>query len=237
MQQRDTICALATPPGVAGLAVIRISGTGAIDVVNQHYRASEPLTGKSDHTINYGWWLAGGEQIDAITATVFVAPRSYTGEDVVEVGCHGGQFVVDQILASLTSGETRLAEPGEFTRRAFLNGKLEDRGYADNTVWITFNIFHLLKEIGELAILDQEVPFNDGTPGTVYEHVKRSVDWLWSDRGELGLLRRLARHAVDSIAAAYREHVAAREDFGQDMAYAFANAQQSNGLSFVGFHR
>jgi cellobiose phosphorylase len=76
-----------------------------------------------------------------------------------------------------------------YAPRTFLNGRLEDRGYADNTVWITFNIYHLLKEIGELALLDQEVPFNDGTVRTVYEHVRRSVDYLWGDRGELGLIR------------------------------------------------
>ncbi|OUX38414.1 MAG: hypothetical protein CBE26_01425 [Kiritimatiellaceae bacterium TMED266] len=76
-----------------------------------------------------------------------------------------------------------------YAPRTFLNGQLEDRGYADNTVWITFNIYHILKEIGDLSILDQEVPFNDGSTGTVYDHVKRSVDWLWSDRGELGLVR------------------------------------------------
>ena len=76
-----------------------------------------------------------------------------------------------------------------YAPRTFIDGRMEDRNYADNTVWITFNIFHLLKEIGDLAILDQEVPFNDGTCASVYEHIKRSVDYLWNDRGELGLVR------------------------------------------------
>jgi cellobiose phosphorylase len=76
-----------------------------------------------------------------------------------------------------------------FAPRTFLDGRVQDRGYADNTVWITFNIYHLLKEIGDLSVLDQPVPFNDGTCASVYTHVKRSVDYLWSDRGELGLVR------------------------------------------------
>jgi len=78
-----------------------------------------------DHTIHYGWWYHDDTRIDAITATVFRAPHSYTGEDVVEIGCHGGTFVVEQIIASLLSGPVRMADPGEFTRRAFLNGKLD----------------------------------------------------------------------------------------------------------------
>ncbi|MHC5087554.1 MAG: GH36-type glycosyl hydrolase domain-containing protein, partial [Planctomycetota bacterium] len=76
-----------------------------------------------------------------------------------------------------------------FAPRTFLDGRVQDRGYADNTVWITFNIYHLLKEIGDLSVLDQPVPFNDGTCASVYTHVKRSVDSLWGDRGELGLVR------------------------------------------------
>jgi cellobiose phosphorylase len=76
-----------------------------------------------------------------------------------------------------------------YAPRTFINGRVEDRNYADNTVWITFNIYHLLKEIGDLSILDEDVPFNDGTSASVYEHIKRSVDYLWSDRGERGLIR------------------------------------------------
>lgn len=77
-----------------------------------------------------------------------------------------------------------------FAPRTFLDGVITDRGgYMDNTVWITFNIYHLLKEIGDLAILDEAVPFNDGTRAPVYEHLRRSVDFLWNARGELGLVK------------------------------------------------
>jgi tRNA modification GTPase len=121
----STICALATPPGVAGLAVIRISGPEAVGVCAMSFRGAEALTTVADHTIHYGWWVDGDRRIDAVTATVFRNPHSYTGEDVVEVGCHGGPFVVEQILSSLHTAGIRPAEPGEFTRRAFINGKLD----------------------------------------------------------------------------------------------------------------
>lgn len=123
--QRDTICALATPPGTAGLAVVRVSGQGAVDSCAEMFHGATPLPDAADHTIHYGWWHHEGQRIDAVTATVFRSPHSYTGEDVVEIGCHGGSFVIEQIISSLTNGQVRLAEPGEFTRRAFLNGKLD----------------------------------------------------------------------------------------------------------------
>ena len=123
VDQRDAICALATPPGVAGLAVIRVSGRDAVHIASRHFSGMN-LADVADHTIHYGWWVADDVRVDAVTATVFRAPHSYTGEDVVEVGCHGGPFVVEQILNSL-SQHCRTAEPGEFTRRAFLNGKMD----------------------------------------------------------------------------------------------------------------
>jgi cellobiose phosphorylase len=85
----------------------------------------------------------------------------------------------------------RLLRAGRlYAPRTFLDGVITDRGgYMDNTVWITFNIYHLLKEIGDLTILQEVVSFNDGTEGTVYEHLKRSVDFLWNARGELGLVK------------------------------------------------
>ena len=125
MAQRDTICALATPPGVSGLAVIRVSGQDAFASTDTFFSGKQALAEAQDHTVHYGWWKNNESRIDAITATVFRNPNSYTGEDVVEIGCHGGTFVVEHIIASLLSAGVRMAEPGEFTRRAFLNGKLD----------------------------------------------------------------------------------------------------------------
>lgn len=121
----DTICALATPPGVAGLAVIRISGQNAFLAADEFFSGSVKLASALDHSICYGWWVVDGARVDSVTATIFRAPRSYTGEHVVEIGCHGGSFVTDQIVGSLLNGGVRLAQPGEFTKRAFMNRKLD----------------------------------------------------------------------------------------------------------------
>ena len=121
----DTICALATPPGVGGLAVIRVSGSRAFEVCDVHFSGNTALSLSDSHTIHYGWWVVNNGRVDSVTATVFHAPHSYTGEHVVEIGCHGGGFVVEQIIGSLLNAHARLANPGEFTRRAFMNRKLD----------------------------------------------------------------------------------------------------------------
>lgn len=121
----ETICALATPPGIAGLAVIRVSGSDSLGICNMFFQGTKSVSQFTDHTIHYGWWSEGDRKIDSVTLTVFRKPNSYTGEDVVEIGCHGGVFVTEQIITSLLSTTVRHAEPGEFTKRAFLNGKMD----------------------------------------------------------------------------------------------------------------
>lgn len=124
-QTSDTICALATPPGVAGLAVVRVSGPIAFTVCDRFFRGSTSMVEATDHSIVFGWWGDADHRVDSVTMMVYRSPRSYTGEDVIEIGCHGGVFVSDQIISDLISVGARLAEPGEFTRRAFLNRKLD----------------------------------------------------------------------------------------------------------------
>ncbi len=121
----DTICALATPPGSAGLAVVRVSGPQALQMCSGLFSANKDITEAASHTIMYGWFQWNGARVDSVTAAVFRSPHSYTGEDVVEIGCHGGVFVTEQILDALIEKGARFAQPGEFTRRAFLNGKLD----------------------------------------------------------------------------------------------------------------
>ncbi len=121
----DTICALATPQGVAGLAVVRVSGPRALEVCDAFFRGSHTLADTPGYTIRYGWWMSGLVRIDSVTASVFRAPQSYTGEDVVEIGCHGGSFTSHQIIEDLLEGGARLANPGEFTQRAFIHQKLD----------------------------------------------------------------------------------------------------------------
>lgn len=121
----DTICALATPPGVAGLAVVRLSGPDAFLIGDHAFKGKTPLADASAHTIHYGWWQFDDVRIDSVTCSVFRAPHSYTGEEVLEIGCHGGPHVTDQILRSLVALGARPAEPGEFTKRAFINRKMD----------------------------------------------------------------------------------------------------------------
>ncbi len=125
MYRGDTICALATPPGVGGLAVVRLSGPEAFPIADRCFRGKRRLQEVPSHTIHYGSFVRGEELVDTVTASVFRAPHSYTGEDTVEFGCHGGMLVAEAIVEALIAAGARLAEPGEFTRRAFLNGKLD----------------------------------------------------------------------------------------------------------------
>jgi tRNA modification GTPase len=121
----DPICALATPPGAAGLAVIRLSGKDSLAVADRCFRGRIPLAEATGHTIHYGRFFRDGEAIDEVTASVYRAPHSYTGEDVVEFGCHGGRVVSAEIIETLIAAGARHAEAGEFTKRAFLNQKLD----------------------------------------------------------------------------------------------------------------
>lgn len=128
--ESDTIAALATPPGEAGLAVIRISGRDAITIASRVFQpiqrySPSPLAHAPTHTVHYGHVHRDGRRVDEVLAAVLRAPRSFTREDVVEISCHGGAFVSRQVLDAILAAGARLAEPGEFTRRAFLNGRID----------------------------------------------------------------------------------------------------------------
>jgi tRNA modification GTPase len=125
MHDSDTIAAIATARGQAALAIVRTTGPAAIEVVNRCFRGDD-LTEAESHTAHVGF-LTGpdGDDVDQVVATVFRAPRSATGENVVEVSCHGGDFAPQMVLRSLLEAGARMAEPGEFTQRAFLNGKMD----------------------------------------------------------------------------------------------------------------
>lgn len=121
----ETIAALATPRGASALAVLRVSGPEALAVAARCFRP-EGLADAPSHTAHVGWIVDGaGERVDQVVATVFRAPRSATGEDVVEVSCHGGDAAPQAVLRALLAAGARPAAPGEFTQRAFLNGKLD----------------------------------------------------------------------------------------------------------------
>ena len=120
----DTIVALSTPPGMGALAVIRLSGKEAVPVVDRVFFGQQ-LAKQSSHTIHFGTIRSGGEVVDEVVVSLFLAPRSFTKEDVVEISCHGSSFIVQQLLQLFVQQGARLAAPGEFTKRAFLNGRFD----------------------------------------------------------------------------------------------------------------
>lgn len=128
MYTTDTICAVSTAPGVGGVAVIRVSGKDAIDIVARIFRPFNPnkslLTQKA-YTLSYGTIHKGDEQIDDVIISLFRAPHSFTGENTIEITCHGSVYIQQQIMQLLIENGSRTAHPGEFTQRAFLNGKMD----------------------------------------------------------------------------------------------------------------
>jgi tRNA modification GTPase len=127
--ESDTIAAIATPPGESGLAVIRISGPRATAVADQVFcSARKPptqLATAPSHTLHYGHIVREGRRLDEVLVAIMRAPRTFTREDVVEVSCHGGVLVTRLVLDALLAAGARAAQPGEFSRRAFLNGRLD----------------------------------------------------------------------------------------------------------------
>lgn len=123
----DTICAVATAPGVGGISVIRVSGSEAIGIVDQIFSCREvrTLERAKDRTAYFGRFSHEGTVIDEGLVSCFRAPHSYTGEDVVEISCHGSVFIQQKLLEALTDQGCRMAGPGEFTRRAYLHGKMD----------------------------------------------------------------------------------------------------------------
>ncbi|GCD77142.1 tRNA modification GTPase MnmE [Thermaurantimonas aggregans] len=133
MVTADTIAAIATPYGQGAIGVIRLSGKDAFSIVKQYFRPAkgsfEPKLVRG-YTLRYGEWWYQRELIDEVLISFFVQPHSYTGEDVVEISCHGSPYILNRTLESCLDAGARLAEPGEFTLRAFRNGKL-DLGQAE----------------------------------------------------------------------------------------------------------
>ncbi len=124
MQNTSTIVALATPPGVAGLSVIRLSGLDTFSIADKCFKGKILLHEAQSHTIHYGNFSDNNEIIDYCTASIFRSPNSYTGEDVIEFGIHGNNLLANRIIEVLVKYGAQYAMPGEFTKRAFLNGKI-----------------------------------------------------------------------------------------------------------------
>lgn len=128
MLRNDIICALATPAGMGAIAVIRLSGYGCILLVDKVFQSTtktKKLKDQPTHTAHFGSIVLNGQVVDEVVATVFRAPKSFTGEESVEISCHGSIFIQNKILQLLISIGARLADPGEFTMRAFMHGKMD----------------------------------------------------------------------------------------------------------------
>ena len=123
LNHQDTICALATANGIGAISVIRVSGSKSWEIVSKIF--SKSLEGKESHTAHFGTISDGDTLIDEVLITVFADGKSFTGEESAEIACHGSPFIQQQIIKILTKNGCRLAKPGEYTQRAFLNGKMD----------------------------------------------------------------------------------------------------------------
>jgi tRNA modification GTPase len=128
MLDQSTICAISTPPGIGGIAIIRLSGKEAIVIADKIFESpvgNKKLSGQRANTLHFGTIKSGNDLVDEVVINLFKAPHSFTGEDIVEISCHGSVYIQQLILQLLISKGARLARPGEFTQRAFLNGKMD----------------------------------------------------------------------------------------------------------------
>jgi tRNA modification GTPase len=124
INNEETIVALATPNGIGAIGVIRLSGPDAIIIANSVFKGKD-LTQQASHTIHFGQIVDGDLVLDEVLVSLFIAPRSYTRENVVEISCHGSNYIIESIIKLLIKNGARSAKPGEFTLRAFLNGQLD----------------------------------------------------------------------------------------------------------------
>ena len=120
----DTIAAISTSSGVGAISIIRVSGKESINIVNKIFKEKN-LNNVNTHTINYGYIVDNNKIIDEVLVSVMKEPKTFTTENIVEINCHGGYITTKKILELLLLNGCRLAEPGEFTKRAFLNGRID----------------------------------------------------------------------------------------------------------------
>jgi len=165
-RQEDTIAAISTPPGEGGIAIVRMSGNKAVSIARKIFSSREPLGSFKGNRAYHGWIVDNGARIDEVVVTFFLAPDSYTGEDVVEISCHGGYFVTRRILELIVKRGARIADPGEFTKRRFINGKI-DLSQAEATA----DIINAKTEAAHRAAVSQ-------LSGELYRRVKKMCDDL-----------------------------------------------------------
>jgi len=192
---RATIAAIATAAGVGGIAVIRLSGPETILISEKAFRPTNVLGAAASHTAHVGRFVDDSALvIDEVVATVFRAPNSYTGEDVVEFSCHGSSLVAHKILYALLTFGARLAQPGEFTKRAFLNGRI-DLAQAEAVA----DLIGARSEMARRASLDQ-------LSGGMSKRIGALRDSLVSLVGLLELELDFAEEELELVEGKHREH-------------------------------
>ena len=151
---RDTIAAISTGMTPSGIGIIRISGPDAFIVADRLYQSKnkkKKISKQASHTVHYGYIVDQGEILDEVLITVFRAPHSFTAEDTVEINCHGGVYALKRILEAVLDQGARPADPGEFTKRAFLNGRIDlSRAEAVMDVIQSQNEYALKSSVGQL---------------------------------------------------------------------------------------
>ena len=154
----DTIAAISTALGVGAISIIRISGPDSWNIVNNLF--DKDLTKAKTHTIHYGHIINNNQIVDEVLVSVMLAPKTFTKEDVIEINCHGGISTTNKVLELLLTTGARLAEPGEFTKRAFLNGRIDlSKAEAVMDLIYSKNEFALKASVNQLR-------------GSVYEKIK-----------------------------------------------------------------
>lgn len=165
----DTIAAISTAVGGSGIGIIRVSGSEAITVVDRVYRSKnnkKKIVDQDSHTVHYGYIYDGDELVDEVLVVLMRAPRSFTAEDTVEINCHGGVYAMKKVLDAVLKNGARPAEPGEFTKRAFLNGRLDlSQAEAVMDIIQSENEYALQSSLSQLK-------------GSVYQKIKKLRDQI-----------------------------------------------------------
>jgi tRNA modification GTPase len=202
---KDTIAAISTPMGEGGIAIIRVSGEESVSLVDRIFSAGERLASAQSHTVQYGYIVDpnSGERMDEVLVTVMRAPRSFTMEDVVEIGCHGGLIVVKKVLNLVLQTGIRLAEPGEFTKRAFLNGRI-DLSQAEAIIDLIRAKTDLAQRVAFRQIegkLSQEIGSIRALLLELMAHIEVNIDYPEHDVEELtgALIREKCGFGINSI--------------------------------------
>lgn len=207
---QDTIAAISTGMTNSGIGIVRISGSEALEIADRVYKGKETITEVPTHTIHYGHIMDGDETVDEVLVMVMRGPRTFTGEDTVEINCHGGTYVVSRVLETVLKAGARPAEPGEFTKRAFLNGRI-DLSQAEAVIDVinAKNEYALKSSISQLRGNIQRV-IKEIRQGIIYqiayiesalddpEHI--SIDGYGDTlKGEISLLKEKLNGLLDTV--------------------------------------